>query len=149
MTGPITWEQPAMVMHHGRRRPNYDDDDRFNAEWWGEHGNFTPPDYQWRSYRRDGQEIARALLVLRFTSHTPDHAGPALLIWNFEVRRDLQRTGEHIGTELVQALAAEYPDREIYSGPTPQSMPFWKRFGWPMCDCEDCFGRNLVVRRPA
>jgi hypothetical protein len=36
-----------------------------------------------------------------------------------------------------------------YIGPTPHSKLFWDRFAWPMCDCEDCDSRDLIVRRPA
>lgn len=148
MSELVTWEPPEIVTRHGRRRPAFADDPRFTAQWWGQNGDFTPPDYEWRSYRRDDEEIARALLSLRFPSHTGDRSVPALLIWNFEVRQDMQRTGEHVGTALVDALAAEYRDWEIYIGPTPHSKPFWDRFGWPMCDCEDCDGRDFIVRRP-
>lgn len=149
MSGLITWEQAEIVTHHGRRRPAFAEDPGFTAQWWGQNADFTPPDYEWRSYRRDDEEIARALLSLKFPSHTGDPSVPALLIWNFEVRQDLQRTEEHVGTALVDALAAEYRDWEIYIGPTPRSKPFWDRFRWPMCDCEDCDGRGLIVRRPA
>ncbi len=89
----ITWKQPETLPHRGRRRPDYPTDDRFTAHWWGESGDFTPPDYEWRSYRRGDEEIARALLVLTFSSHTAHRSVPALLVWNFEVRQDLQRNG--------------------------------------------------------
>ena len=87
------------------------------------------------------------LLSLRFPSHS-DPSAPAVMVWNFEVREDLQASGEHIGTAIVDQLVAEYSEREIYIGPIAGSVGFWERFRWPMCNCEECNGRNFIVRLP-
>lgn len=147
MENAITWAAPSMTRTRGRRRPDFGSDDGFTASWWGEHADFGPPDHQWRSYSQNGEQVARLLLSLRFSSHTSPPA-PAVMVWNFEVRQDLQRNGEHIGTTIVDELVAEYRDQEIYIGPTPDSIGFWKRFRWPMCDCDYCGGRDFIVRRP-
>jgi hypothetical protein len=147
MNDTITWAPPRMTKTRGRRQPDFDVDEGFTVSWWGENTDFSPPDYQWRSYSRDGQEVARLLLSLRFPSHSVP-AVPAVLIWNFEVHRGLQRSGAHIGSRIVVELTAEYRTQEIYIGPTPESVGFWRRFGWPMCDCDDCGGRDFILRRP-
>jgi hypothetical protein len=136
-----------MTKTRGRRRPDFGSDDGFTASWWGEDADFGPPDHQWRSYVRNGEEVARMLLSMRFLSHS-DPSASALMVWNFEVREGLQCSGEHIGTTIVEQLVSEYGDREIYIGPTPESVGFWERFRWPMCDCDECDGRNFIVRRP-
>lgn len=144
MQQAITWAAPPMTWTRGRRRPDFGFHDGFRASWWGEHSSFGPPDHEWRTYSRNGEEVARLLLSLRFTSHSVP-AVPAVMVWNFEVHRDLQRSGEHIGTRIIDELVAEYSDREIYIGPTAESIGFWERFRWPMCDCEECAGRDFIV----
>ncbi|PZE64029.1 hypothetical protein DEI83_12645 [Curtobacterium sp. MCBD17_021] len=127
-------------------RPDFAEDPRFTFGWRDMTDDLTPREHEWRSYRRDGEETARLLLVRNYPSHTGDRTVPAVLIADVEVREDLQRTGDHIGTALVDALVADYRDWEIYLGPTERSKGFWNRFGWPKCDCDDC---DLIVRRPA
>ncbi len=136
-----------MVMLRGGLRPNFVDDDRYTAAWWGESATVGPPTHQWRSYIQQGEEVARILLSLRFTSHSPGTSTSALMIWNFEVREDMRYNGTHIGTTIVNQLADEYRDREIYIGPTSASKAFWARFRWPMCDCDQCRGRDFIVRQ--
>lgn len=149
MSERARWESPEIVERGGRWRPDFAEDPRFNAYQWRDMtDDLTPAQNEWRSYRRDDDEVARLLLVLNFSSHTGDRAASAILISNVEVREDLQHIN-YIGTDLIDALAAEYRDSEIYLGPTRTSKPFWKRFGWPMCDCEACGCRDLIVRRPA
>ncbi len=143
----ITWEEPEMVVMHGRRRPDYADDRRFTRTWWA-NGGLGPPDHQWRSYIQRGEEVARLLLHLRYPAHSSRTNSPAVMVWSFEVREDLRCNGTHLGTAIIQQLASEYRDREIYVGPTQQSASFWARFGWPMCNCTECDGRDLIVRRP-
>lgn len=147
MQNAITWAEPGMAIIRGRRRPDFGLHNGFTASWWGENAGFGPPDHQWRTYSQNGEEIARLLLSLRFTSHSLP-ADPAVMIWNFEVRGDLQRNGEHIGTRIVDELVAEYGNREIYIGPTSDSIGFWEQFRWPMCDCDECNGRDFILRRP-
>ncbi len=88
------------------------------------------------------------LLARRFCSHLPEVTTPAVMIWNFEVRVDLRCSGDHIGTRIVEQFFDEFADEEIYIGPTSESMSFWTRFGWPMCECDSCGGRDFIVRRP-
>ena len=147
MADVITWVEPEMVTLRGKSRPDFVDDDRYTAAWWGNSASVGPPAYQWRSYIRLGEEVARILLGLRFDAHSR-HPSTALLVSNFEVREDMRCSGTHIGTTIVNQLDAEYRDREIYIGPTSESKTFWARFGWPMCDCDQCRGRDLIVRRP-
>lgn len=150
MSELVTWEQPEIVTRHGRRRPDFADDPRFTVFRWREMtDDLSPNENEWRSYRRDDEEIARLRLVRNYPSHSGDRAVPALLISNVEVRADLRGSEDHIGTALVDALAADYRDWEIYLGPAMGSEGFWNRFGWPMCDCQDCDGHDLIVRRPA
>lgn len=54
-----------------------------------------------------------------------------------------------IGGTTETTCHVDYRDWKIYIGPTPRSKPFWDRFGWRMCDCDACDGRDLIVRRPA
>lgn len=147
MENAITWAVPDMKTTRGRRRPDFGSDDGFTASWWGEHADFGPPDHQWRSYSQNGEQVARLLLSLRFPSHS-NLPVPAVMVWNFEVRQDLQRNGAHIGSTIVAELAAEYQDLEIYIGPTSDSIDFWKQFRWPMCDCDECNDHDFIVRRP-
>ena len=148
MTDVIEWAEPETVTLRGRLRPDFVDDNRYTAAWCGQNAGFGSPAHQWRSYSRHGEEVARMLLSLYFTSHSPDSSVPALMVWNFEVREDLRRSGLHIGTTIVEELAVEYHDREIYVGPTFESVTFWARFQWPMCDCEQCDSRDFRVCRP-
>lgn len=136
-----------MMTIRGRSRPDFNDDDGFTASWWGENADLGPPDHQWRSYTWNGEEVARLLLSLRYSSHW-NPTVPALMVWSFEVRRDLQRREAHVGTRIIEALVAEYRGREIYVGPTPDSIGFWQQFDWSMCDCEECGGRDFIIRRP-
>lgn len=86
------------------------------------------------------------LLRLLYPSHSQGLSDRALMIWNFEIRADLRGGG--IGTTIIDQLLDEHSNREIYVGPTSDSVAFWERFGWPMCDCDDCDGRDFLVRRP-
>lgn len=146
MADDIAWVEPEMVRLQGRLTPGFADDARFTASWWSENANLRPPSYLWRSYSAGGEEVARVLLSLGFPSHSGDASVPALLVWSFEVRDDLR--GDGFGTTIVDQLAREFPDRELYIGATAESASFWERFGWPMCDCDECDGRDFIVRRP-
>jgi hypothetical protein len=137
-----------MVTLHGKPRPDFVNDDRFTAAWWGGSATGGPPTHQWRSYIQHGEEVARILLSLRFPSHSLSPAPSALMVWSFEVREDLRCNGTHIGTTIVNQLVDEYRDREIYIGPTPESRTFWARFRWPMCNCDDCRGHDFIVHKP-
>lgn len=86
------------------------------------------------------------LLGLQFESHSDGSSIPALLVWCFEVRKDLRCSG--IGTTIVHDLVEEFGDKEIYIGSAVDAESFWRRFGWPMCQCEMCRGHDLIVRRP-
>lgn len=147
MRSEITWVEPPMAPLGDRRGPVFADDDRFNPTWWRQK-RFGPPDHQWRSYARGGEEVARMLLALRFASHVPHTSIPAVLIWSFEVREDLRCSGDRVGTRIIEQVADEFDDLELYIGPTPESMSFWTRLGWPMCECDCCRGRDLIARRP-
>ncbi|MGI5185442.1 hypothetical protein ACQEVZ_55275 [Dactylosporangium sp. CA-152071] len=148
MSDMITWVEPQMTILRGRLRPNFADDDRFNAAWWGQNAGIGPPAHQWRSYIRRGEEAARLLLSFSFRTHSLDSAERALMIWSFEVRQDLRCSGSYVGTNIINQLVDEYRDREIYIGSSPSSATFWARFGWPMCDCDECEGRGFIVHRP-
>lgn len=137
-----------MVAGRHGLRPDFADDERFTTAWWAEDNEFSMPEHQRRKYMRNGQEVARILLSLRFPSHSPGPSASAVMIWNFEVREDLRCSETHVGTTIVNQLVGEYLDREIHIGPTPESEPFWARFGWPMCDCDRCESRDFIVRRP-
>lgn len=89
------------------------------------------------------------LFVLGYASHSRSAPSAAVMIWNFEVREDLRCSGDHIGTRIVQQFVDEYGDQEIYIGPTPASHSFWERFGWPLCDCDQCWGPDYFVRPPS
>ncbi len=116
--------------------------------WWRQNANFGPPEHQWRSYVWRGEEVARMLLALRFSSHLPHTSTPAVMVWDFEVREDLRCSGDHIGTRIVEQLVDELQDQEIYIGPTSESMSFWTRFDWQMCGCNRCWGQDFIVRLP-
>ncbi|MDR6868585.1 hypothetical protein J2Y69_003204 [Microbacterium resistens] len=148
MKSEVAWLEPPMVRGRFGWGPEFVDDDRFTHEWWLENGDFGPPAHQWRSYVRGGEEVARALLSLQYVSHSPATSRQAMLIWNFEIREDLRCTGEHLGTTIIEQLAEEYHDREIYIGSAPDAMGFWTKFGWPLCDCDDCRSRHMIVRCP-
>jgi hypothetical protein len=148
MPSELTWIEPPTVCREDDWGPNFAVDSRFTHEWWHENANFGPPTHQWRSYQRDDEEVARVLLSLRYMSHSPGQSSPALLIWNIEVREGLRRSGNRFGTTVVDQIADEFSEREIYVGSIPESMEFWTRFGWPMCHCDDCRGRHMMVRRP-
>ncbi|MFJ2505083.1 hypothetical protein [Microbacterium sp. NPDC087592] len=148
MHNEITWTEPLMESLSGGRGPAFADDDGFNPTWWRRNANFGPPEHQWRSYVWRGEEVARLLLACRFSSHLPTNLTPALMIWSFEVRGDLRCSGDHIGTRIIEQFEHEFDDEEIYVGPTSESMSFWTRFGWPMCECDSCRGRDFIVRRP-
>jgi hypothetical protein len=137
-----------MVALRGKLRPDFVDDNRYTSAWWGESTTVGPPAYQWRSYTRHREEVARILLSFRFSSHSLDLSTPAVMVWSFEVREDLRCSGAHVGTTIVNQLVGEYCDRKIYIGPTRESETFWARFGWPMCDCDRCRGSDFIVRRP-
>lgn len=87
------------------------------------------------------------LLSLRYVSHTPRATAPAVMIWDFEVREGLRISEDRIGTRIITQLADEFSDRELYIGPAHDAVGFWERFGWPMCDCAACEGRDMIVRR--
>ncbi|MEV8265790.1 hypothetical protein AB0P00_16760 [Microbacterium sp. NPDC077057] len=148
MDSEISWTEPRILPLRDGRGPLFVDDDRFNPTWWRRNTNFGPPEYQWRSYAWRGEEVARMLLARRFSSHITGKLNPALMIWSFEVREDLRCSGDHIGTRIVEQFVDEFDDQEIYIGPTSESMSFWTRFGWPMCQCDSCWGRDFIVRRP-
>ena len=128
--------------------PDFADDDRFTHEWWLEYGSFGPSTHQWRSYVRGGEEIARMLLSLHYVSHSLPESQRAVLVWSFEVREDLRCSGEHLGTRIIEQLDDEYRDWELYVGSAPNALSFWLRFGWPMCECKDCRGSDMIIRRP-
>lgn len=145
----IAWEHPKIVERGGRRRPDFAEDPRFTFPWHWWTDDLTSSESEWRSYSRDDEEVARLLLVRNFRSYTAGRPVPAVLISDLEVPTGLRRTGQYIGTSLVKELVEEFRGWEIYVGPTASSMWFWDGFGWPMCDCEVCDGRDLIVRRPA
>lgn len=148
MPSELTWNEPPLVHRENDWGPDFANDDRFTHEWWLEDGHFGPPSHQWRSYRCEDEEVARVLLSLRYVSHSPVPSPLALLIWNIEVREDLRQNGARLGTTIVDLIAEEFSDREIYVGSVPEAMDFWTTFGWPMCDCDECRGRNMMVRHP-
>ena len=148
MESEIAWVEPPMASMPGGRGPVFAEHIGFNPEWWRRDANFGPPEHQWRSYSRDGEEVARVLLSLRYPSHLPHSSDPTMMIWDFEVREGLRCNGEYLGTRIVNQLAEEFSDQEIYVGPASAAVGFWTRFGWPMCDCEACDGRDMIVRRP-
>ncbi len=148
MDSEISWAEPPMAHHRDGRGPDFPDDDRFNPVWWRRTANFGPPEHQWRSYIRGGEEVARMLLSFRYATHSRESTTPAVLIWDFEVREGLRISEDRIGTRIITQLAEEFSDRELYIGPTSDAVGFWKRFGWPMCDCDRCEGRDMIVRRP-
>lgn len=148
MDSEISWTESRILPLRDGRGPLFVDDDRFNPTWWRRNTNFGPPEYQWRSYAWRGEDVARMLLARRFSSHITGKLNPALMIWSFEVREDLRCSGDHIGTRIVEQFVDEFDDQEIYIGPTSESMSFWTRFGWPMCQCDSCWGRDFIVRRP-
>ena len=137
-----------MAASGGRVKLDFDADHRFTSTWWPQTTPLGPPDYQWRSYTADGEEVARMLLSLRFPSHSPRKLASAVLIWNFAVRSGLCRSSAHLGTTIVLRLVREFRNGEMYIGPTPESLTFWTRFGWPRCECERCGARDFIVRRP-
>ncbi|WP_223286322.1 UvrD-helicase domain-containing protein [Kocuria atrinae] len=144
----ITWVEPPMTRLCDGRGPVFADDDRFNPTWWRRNADFGPPEHQWRSYAWRGEEVARMLVSLRFSSHISHTSVPAVMVWDFEVREDLRCSGDHIGTRIIEQFSDDFNDKEIYIGPTPKSTSFWTRFGWPMCDCASCCGRDFIVRPP-
>lgn len=144
----ISWTEPSSRVGRFERGPDFAPDERFTASWWERNVNFGPPDHQWRSYGRGGEEVARVLLSLRFTSHSLRPPPPAVLVWSFEVRDDLRLNGERIGTRIVDQLSHEFDGFEIYAGPTETSAAFWERFGWSYCACARCGGDDLIVRIP-
>ncbi|MBT1669649.1 hypothetical protein KK092_09670 [Curtobacterium flaccumfaciens pv. flaccumfaciens] len=149
MSELVTWEHPEIVERGDRQRPDFAEDPRFTFPWRWWTDDLTSSENEWRSYSRDDEEIARLLLVRNFRSHTTGRSAPAVLISNLEVPQGLRETGRYIGTSLVNELVEEFRGWEIYIGPTSSSTWFWKRFRWPMCDCEACDGQDLIVRRPA
>jgi hypothetical protein len=144
----IVWVETKSIGVHGGSHPAFVNDDRFDNNQWKGAANFGPPMYQGRSYLREGEEIARMLLCIQYPSHFQNSSMPARMLWNFEVREDLRGSQGRIGTTIVEQLIAERPNQEMYIGPTARSITFWRRFGWPMCSCPDCDGRDFVVRRP-
>ena len=131
-----------------RKGPVFADDDRFNPIWWRQNVHLGPPEHRWRSYVWRGEEVARMLLAMQFSRHWPRTTPPAVLVWSFEVREDMRCSGDHIGTRIVEELADELNDREIYIGPAPESTSFWTRLGWSMCNCDACRGQDIMVRHP-
>lgn len=129
-------------------RQSFPEDDRFTAAQWKPRPGFGRSGFQWRSYFRASEEVARVLLVHQFLSHSATPSTHALLISNFEVREDLRASGDRIGTRIVHDIVDEFRDQEIYIGPTPTSTTFWAKFRWPMCGCGVCRGRDFIVRRP-
>lgn len=148
MHNEITWVEPPMTPLRDGRGPVFADDDRFKPTGWRRNADFGPPEYQWRSYAWRGEEVARMLISLRFFSHTSQTSVPAVMVWDFEVREDLRCSGDHIGTRIMEQFSDDFGDKEMYIGPTPKSTSFWMRFGWPMCDCTNCCGRDFIVRPP-
>jgi hypothetical protein len=148
VTGLITWVETKSMRLHGRLRPAYIDDERFDRAQWTGPADVGPPAYQWRSYLRGGEEIARSLLCLKYPSHSLDSSKSARMLWNLEVRDDIRGSRDHLGSAIVEQLIRERPDQEMYIGPTAESITFWQRFEWPMCSCPDCDGRGFIVRRP-
>lgn len=108
-----------MVRLRDGQGPAFIDDDRFNPVWWRQDANFGPPDYQWRSYLRLGEEVARMLLVLRYVSHMPRAMEPAVMIWDFEVRDGLRISEDRIGTQIVTQFAEGSATANCTSAPLP------------------------------
>jgi hypothetical protein len=148
MFSTLSWAEPAFKSGPERGGPKYALDPRFNTTWWNRNVQFGPPEHQWRSYFSDGEEVARVLLSLRYESHLRS-ASTAILIWSFEVREDLRVSGKHLGTRIAEDISAEFSTREMYVGPTVESASFWERFSWPYCECVNCEGRDMIVRRTA
>lgn len=137
-----------MAYVRGRRRPNFAQDDRFDARWWGDAAGPGPPDHQWRSYMAKPGEVARVLLALSFPSHSLEPLAPTVMIWALEVREDSRLSGARIGTTIVNQLVDEHAECEIYVCATPSSERFWTRFGFSMCYREQCKRRGFILSRP-
>jgi GNAT superfamily N-acetyltransferase len=106
------------------------DSDEFNQDWWCSQVDPDDP-YLLFEVRLGETEVARldleAGVAINDAFAVPELGAATLEIGFFEVAKSRRRQG--IGTRVVRALAARYPEQRLLAF-SEQADDFWASLGW-------------------